>query len=230
MKDLGLNPTESEIQDLINEVERNGYIYYPAFCKIIMRKFREEPEEAFRQELFRTLVGSKDYPEGTVAPLYNINKEQLTYEQFKYVMTNLPDYVSEADCKKMYRHADKDDNGSISYKEFTLMCNVPKSEAIPTKMPTTPTSKTDTAATTVVNGGAKGIIDIFIVTNFKDIYDLGRFQHSIIIYNDFVGKAVTTVTTKPNALPNATTSTATGSMAPVETIVSVSKSNTATAT
>ena len=41
---------------------------------------------------------------------------------------------------------------------------------------------------------------------------------------------MTTVTTKPNALPNATTSTATGSMAPVETIVSVSKSNTATAT
>ena len=156
MKDLGLNPTESEIQDLINEAERNGYIYYPAFCKIIMRKYREEPEEAFSQELFRTLVGSKDYPEGTVAPLYNINKEQLSYEQFKYVMTNLPNHVSEADCKKMYRHADKDDSGSISYKEFTLMCNVPKSEAIPTKMPTTPTSKTDTAAATVVHGGAKG--------------------------------------------------------------------------
>ena len=159
MKDLGLNPTESEIQDLINEVEKNGFIYYPAFCKVIMRKFREEPEEAFRQELFRTLVGSKDYPEGTVAPLYNINKEQLTYEQFKYVMTNLPDFVSEDDCKKMYRHADKDDNGSISYKEFTLMCNVPKSEPIPTKMAPTPTSKaskTDNTATAVVNGGATG--------------------------------------------------------------------------
>lgn len=196
MKDLGLNPTESEIQDLINEVERNGHIYYPAFCKVIMRKFREEPEEAFRQELFRTLVGSKDYPEGAVAPLYNINKEQLTFDQFKYVMSNLPDYVSEADCKKMYRHADKDDNGSISYKEFTLMCNVPKSEPIPTKIPQTPTSKTasatsNTAATAVVNGGA-------------------------------TGKAVTTITTKSNSASNAT--------APVETIVTVSKSATATAT
>ena len=120
MKDLGLNPTESEIQDLINEVERNGYIYYPAFCKVIMRKFREEPEEAFRQELFRTLVGSKPVAEGTIAPLYNINKEQLTYEQFRYVMMNLPDYVSEEDCKAMYRVADKDNNGVISYKEFEL--------------------------------------------------------------------------------------------------------------
>ena len=33
MKKLGLNPTETEIQDLINEVETNGFIYYPAFCK-----------------------------------------------------------------------------------------------------------------------------------------------------------------------------------------------------
>ena len=53
MKQLGLNPTETEIQDLINEVERNGFIYYPAFCKIIVRKFREDPEETFHQELFR---------------------------------------------------------------------------------------------------------------------------------------------------------------------------------
>ena len=70
MKQLGLNPTETEIQDLINEVERNGFIYYPAFCKIIMRKFREDPEETFHQELFRTLVGPKTYPPGQVSTLW----------------------------------------------------------------------------------------------------------------------------------------------------------------
>ena len=51
MKKLGLNPTETEIQDLINEVEMNGYIYYPEFCRIIMRKMREDDEENFFQEL-----------------------------------------------------------------------------------------------------------------------------------------------------------------------------------
>ena len=35
MKKLGLNPTETEIQDLINEVESNGYIYYPEFCRYL---------------------------------------------------------------------------------------------------------------------------------------------------------------------------------------------------
>ena len=81
MKALGLNPTETEIQDLINEVERNGFIYYPAFCRVIMRKLREDDEENFRRELFRVLVGPKSYPDGVPAQLYNINKEVLTFEQ-----------------------------------------------------------------------------------------------------------------------------------------------------
>ena len=64
MKKLGLNPTETEIQDLINEVEMNGYIYYPEFCRIIMRKMREDDEENFHQgwlpdgysQIFRSYV------------------------------------------------------------------------------------------------------------------------------------------------------------------------------
>jgi len=131
MKALGLNPTETEIQDLINEVERNGFIYYPAFCRVIMRKLREDDEENFRRELFRVLVGPKKYPDGVPAQLYNINKEVLTFEQFKNIMTNLPEFVDEAEVKTMFAHADKDKNGFISYREFTLMCKVPEHEPIP---------------------------------------------------------------------------------------------------
>ena len=84
MKKLGLNPTETEIQDLINEVEMNGYIYYPEFCRIIMRKMREDDEENFHQELYRTFVGPKWTPTEP-ANLYNVHKEFLTFEQFKTV-------------------------------------------------------------------------------------------------------------------------------------------------
>lgn len=80
MKALGLNPTETEIQDLINEVERNGFIYYPAFCRVIMRKLREDDEENFRRELFRTMVGPKKY-DNVAAPIYNYGREVLTFEQ-----------------------------------------------------------------------------------------------------------------------------------------------------
>ena len=33
MKMLGLNPMEQEIIDLTNNIVRNGYIYFPEFCK-----------------------------------------------------------------------------------------------------------------------------------------------------------------------------------------------------
>ena len=34
MKMLGLNPLEQEIIDLTNNIVRNGYIYFPEFCKV----------------------------------------------------------------------------------------------------------------------------------------------------------------------------------------------------
>merc|ERR1711983_315009 len=92
MKALGLNPTETEIQDLINEVERNGFIYYPAFCRVIMRRLREDDEENFRRELFRTMIGPKKYDD-CVAPIYNYSREVLTFEQFRTIMMSLPEYV-----------------------------------------------------------------------------------------------------------------------------------------
>ena len=35
------------------EVERKGRIFFPDFCKLCLRKFREFDEENFRQELFK---------------------------------------------------------------------------------------------------------------------------------------------------------------------------------
>lgn len=50
---LGLNPLEQEILDLTNEVARNGFIYFPAFCKAVHSKYREEDENLFRQNMFK---------------------------------------------------------------------------------------------------------------------------------------------------------------------------------
>ena len=36
-----------------NEVERKGKIFFPDFCKLSLRKFREFDETHFRQELFK---------------------------------------------------------------------------------------------------------------------------------------------------------------------------------
>ena len=50
---LGMNPSEQEVIDMTNEVERKGFIYFPDFAKLCHRKFRELDEENFRQSLFK---------------------------------------------------------------------------------------------------------------------------------------------------------------------------------
>ena len=38
-----------------NEVEKKGRIFFPDFCKLSLRKFREFDETHFRQELFKVV-------------------------------------------------------------------------------------------------------------------------------------------------------------------------------
>ena len=56
MKMLGLNPMEQEIIDLTNNIVRNGYIYFPEFCKVIHEKYRQDDEEIFSQNMFKVCM------------------------------------------------------------------------------------------------------------------------------------------------------------------------------
>ena len=56
LKMLGLNPLEQEVLDLTNEIARDGFIYFPQFCQAIHRKYREEDEEVFRQNMFKVNI------------------------------------------------------------------------------------------------------------------------------------------------------------------------------
>ena len=59
MKALGLNPAEQEMIDMTNEVAVNGLVYFPDFCKLVLRKYREESKELLNQTFFKvkTLFG-----------------------------------------------------------------------------------------------------------------------------------------------------------------------------
>ena len=56
MKMLGLKPMEQEIVDLTNTISRNGLIYSPDFCKIVLKRWREEDEEVFKQNMFKVIL------------------------------------------------------------------------------------------------------------------------------------------------------------------------------
>ena len=47
MKMLGLNPMEQEIVDLTNNIVRNGFIYFPEFCKVNWKDFLLKSSKIF---------------------------------------------------------------------------------------------------------------------------------------------------------------------------------------
>ena len=61
MKMLGLNPMEQDIMDLCNTVPKNVLIYFPDFCDIVCKRWREVNEEVFRQNMFKVHVRISEY-------------------------------------------------------------------------------------------------------------------------------------------------------------------------
>ena len=55
LKSLGMNTMEQEVIDVTNTVARNGLIFFPEFCQIVLKRFREEDEEQFAQVMFKVI-------------------------------------------------------------------------------------------------------------------------------------------------------------------------------
>ena len=59
MKRLGLNPSDQEMVDIPNRIAKNGLIYFPDFCQIVLKRWREENEVVFRQGMFKVRALTK---------------------------------------------------------------------------------------------------------------------------------------------------------------------------
>ena len=56
---LGLNIMEQEVIDMTNNIARNGLVFFPDFCQIVLKKFREDDEEQFAQVMFKVIMRIK---------------------------------------------------------------------------------------------------------------------------------------------------------------------------
>ena len=105
MKMLGLNPMEQEIVDLTNTISKNGLIYFPDFCRIVLKGWRSQDEELFRQNMFKVLrkewqssypeflqifCGTEPFPELYRAKKYKLNDHFFTKKDFVDIMHSLP--------------------------------------------------------------------------------------------------------------------------------------------
>merc|ERR1711920_505886 len=105
IRSLGQNPTEAELQDMINEVDAddNGTIDFPEFLNLMARKMKDtDSEEEFK-------VFDKD------------GNGFISAAELRHVMTNLGEKLTDEEADEMIREADVDGDGQINYEEFVKM-------------------------------------------------------------------------------------------------------------
>ncbi|GFH46458.1 calmodulin [Chaetoceros tenuissimus] len=109
LREHGENPTEAQLQDMINEVDAdgNGTICFPEFLTMMARKMKDTDTEAEIIESFR--VFDKD------------GNGFISKAELSHVMTNLGERLTVKEVDNMIREADIDGDGQVNYEEFVKM-------------------------------------------------------------------------------------------------------------
>eukprot|EP00210_Caulerpa_lentillifera_P002209 g2123.t1 len=109
MRSLGQNPTEAELQEMINEVDTdgNGIIDFPEFLSLMAKKMKDCNNEDELKEAFK--VFDKD------------GNGFISAAELRHVMTNLGEKLTDEEVDEMIREADVDGDGQVNYEEFAKM-------------------------------------------------------------------------------------------------------------
>ena len=100
MRRAGQNPTDVEVQDLINKIDDGtGTLDFNDFCLVIKEKTKELDHETHFKDTFRAF--SKD-DEGCIPA-----------DEMKYVLMHLPGKITYKEIDEMIHTVDKNGDGKI---------------------------------------------------------------------------------------------------------------------
>jgi calmodulin len=112
MKSIGQNPSEAEIQDMVNLVDKDGTgnIDFPEFLAMMTLKHSAENAEEEIRQAFQVFDGDGNG---------YINRQELAL-----VMMNIGETLTPAEIQEVIDEADVDGDGQINYEEFYNMMSV----------------------------------------------------------------------------------------------------------
>merc|ERR1719320_2094824 len=103
---VGENPSDAELQDLMNEVDAgsSGFFPFPHFLGMMTRKIDQNSAEDEIREAFKVFDSDGNG---------FINRQELGY-----VMENLGENMEKEEIESLINEIDIDGDGQINYEEF----------------------------------------------------------------------------------------------------------------
>ena len=96
MRSLGQNPTDAEVQDMINEVDvdGSGAMEFPEFCVMMVKKMQESDTENEVREAYRVFDKDRD--------------GFISASELRMIFAALPERLSAEEIEEMLEAADED--------------------------------------------------------------------------------------------------------------------------
>jgi len=110
MKSLGQNPTDLELQEMIEEVDEdgNGSIEFDEFLVMMAKKMKENESNCADVE--------------AAFKVFDVDGDGfISAEELKSVMATLGETLTQEEIEEMIREADEDGDGKVCYEEFAKM-------------------------------------------------------------------------------------------------------------
>jgi len=106
MRSLGQNPTENELQDMVNEVDYdgNGVVDFGEFVNMMINQNNNTLDEKELLEAFRTFDGD--------------DKGYIFSNEIRYVMRHMGESIPEQDINEILQDQEESRKRKITFEEF----------------------------------------------------------------------------------------------------------------
>ena len=129
MRSLGQNPTDAEVQDMINEVDvdGSGSMEFPEFCVMMVKKMAESDTENEVREAYRVFDKDRDgfISRQELRMIFAALPEKLTHQEIEEMLDAADEdgifffsKILSSQCHNVYLSIG---NGRIEYEEFKVM-------------------------------------------------------------------------------------------------------------